>query len=146
MIYTNRYEVKKFLESYKNVKQEVDRLNALKKELELDMVSLKAVDYSKTRVDGGAGDACVLDVVIDRIAEIDKKIIEAIEKKYSTEQSVIAFINRLDNKNNDVDILMDRYIHLLKYHAIERKYSYTYESLKNKISKAYKRLALLSKI
>ena len=146
VIYTNRYEVKKFLESYKLNKREVDRLNALRRELELDMTSLKAVDYSKVRVDGSAGTSCVLEVVIDRLEEIKQQIAEATAKKYNTEKEVIALIHKLDNKNNDVDILMDRYIHLLKYHDIERKYSYTYESLKNKFSKAYKKLALLSKL
>lgn len=146
MIYTNRYEVKKFLESYKLIKKEVDRLNALRKELELDFTSLKSVDYSKIRVEGSAGTSCVLEVVIDRLEELKQQIAEATAKKYNTEKEVIALIHRLDNKNNDVDILMDRYIYLLKYHDIERKYSYTYESLKNKFSKAYKKLALLSKL
>lgn len=146
MIFTNRYEVKKFLESYKLIKKEVERLNALRRELELDMTSLKAVDYSKIRVEGSAGTSCVLEVVMDRLEELKNQIAEVTAKKYDIEKEVIALINKLDNKNNDVDILMDRYIHLLKYHEIERKYSYTYESLKNKISKAYMKLALLSKV
>jgi predicted transcriptional regulator len=145
VIFTNRYEVKKFLESYKLIKKEVERLNALRRELELDMTSLKAVDYSKIRVEGSAGTSCVLEVVMDRLEELKNQIAEVTAKKYDIEKEVIALINKLDNKNNDVDILMDRYIHLLKYHEIERKYSYTYESLKNKISKAYMKLALLSK-
>lgn len=146
MIFTNRYEVKKFLESYRQSKSEVDRLNALRRELELDITSLKAIDYSKVRVDGGASNACVLEAIIDKIAELEEKIATATLNKYQTEQDVIAFINKLKNDNNDVDILMDRYIFFLSYKALERKYNYTYESLKNKISKAYKTLALLSKI
>ena len=145
-IFMNRYEVKKYLESYRLAKNEVDRLNSLRRELELDITSLKSIDYSKIRVDGGASNAYVLEAVIDKIAELDEKIASATLNKYRTEKDVLAFIGKLKNDNNDVDILTDRYIFFLSYKALERKYNYTYESLKNKISKAYKTLAILSKL
>lgn len=116
-------------------------LNVLLKELNDDMTSLKATDYSKERVNSGGAKSCALEAVIDEISKIENQLKAAIQKKYETKQSVTEFICHIDNKNLDQDILIDKYINLMSYGMIEKKYGYTYESAKNKLSIACGKLA-----
>lgn len=144
MIFTNRYEVKKFLESYKLIQRKVETLQGMLKEIDADLTSLKAIDYSKVRVNGGGSISCVQEVIIDRKNQIEKEYLEAIESKYIIQAQVIEFINLISNKDRDVDILIDKHIHLLSTSALCKKYNYSEEVVYNKIYLAHKKLAKIS--
>ena len=143
MIYTNRYEVKLYLQSYKHAKKEVDRLNSSLRELDADMCSLKATDYSKERVNGNTPQ-CILDAIIDEKDKTIKLLEEKTKYKHSLKMEIIEFINQLDNNYLDCDVLIDRYINLLSIRDIGRKYTYSEEVVYNKMSLACKKLAILS--
>lgn len=139
----NRYEVKKFLERYKNIATEIERLKGLKKELELAKTSVRAVDYSKTRVKSVGGGYAV-DRIMDKIISIDKQLLYAIYRKVVTGKEIYEFIQQLGDENDLAGILIDKYFFSLNNHAIGRKYDIEDDTVKNKISIAYKKLALIS--
>jgi hypothetical protein len=144
VIFTNRYEVKKFLESYKLIQRKVETLYGMLREIEADLTSLKAIDYSKVRVNSGGSPSCVQEVILDRKNQIEKDYLAAIESKYIIQAQVIEFINQISNKDRDVDMLIDKHIHLLSTSALCKKYNYAEEVIYNKIYLAHKKLAKIS--
>lgn len=138
----SRYkEVIEKLRSYRDAKNECERIKLRLEEVETDLYGLSGTDYSKVNVRGG-GYSAAIETVIARKNELEEKLARALENKYTVETEVREYISVLSNKDHDQDILLDKYIELLPLKVIKNKYYYSYEYLKNKYTNCYKKLEM----
>lgn len=140
----NQYQVKDLLKSYGRIKARCRQLQARLRELEGDMCSLKATRYGVVHTTAKSE---VVEIVFDRIEKIKQELLDATQKKYEIEQTAIELINKLGNKDNDIDVMYAYFIEGLKADKIARKYGYECEQvIYNKIYRNCRKLAILSKI
>lgn len=131
-------EVKKLLKSLSALKtlvksRERQYNNALKY-IELQ----KAQDYSSPRVSGsGAGSSVEMAVI--RLERYKERYLEACEKMFIIEDKIEALLPLLDIEEQS--LVVDRFMNDIPLYRLYEKHFYTYDTLKDKYKKIYKKLA-----
>ena len=116
---------KQFLRQGYKIKKRISIQEALLKEYKTNLSSLKGIDYSKDKLQGGAiPDDTLMIKKMDRILEIESRI-KKLHEKLDTYQGIIS--EGLKGLNNCVEemIIVNRYINNLSWEEIADNIGYS---------------------
>lgn len=138
-------EVKDVLGRYIYKRERVLKLKATLDRTKADKSyfdTLRSIDYTKPRVQGGIQSSQVeqavmaADAVIERL---EQEYANAADDMFRTEDRIAKMLPYLDEQEQG--LIIDRYMDGVDFMTIAHKYYYQPESLLNKYTKIYKKMA-----
>lgn len=139
----NRYEISEILNSYKKAYSRYESALYQLVRLRYDLQGIKATVYDTVRVQGGK-DSDRLENLIDKETQLSDKVIQLRELAEDCADNVRRLIELISNKDCDCDILTALYIQRSDLSAVAKRYGYSYESTKNKVWIAKKKLVAIT--
>lgn len=126
---------KEYLEEIRSIDMRLRSDERRVAKLQQDMFSLQAIDYSKTRVDGG-----VPVNIDDKLARIDE-IIQKINREWAMlldkREQAVGLIRQLDNLRYQ-DVLIERYINNKKWEQVATDLKLSWKAIFNIHKRAIK--------
>ena len=119
-------EVLDFFEKLRSQRQELQSLIQERENVASDLASVKAVQYDKPKITVSANSdlAQVLEHIVERCEELDKRLAACMKALTDMRKEAYALLTLCDNPRGKA-VLYDRYLTGMSWAEIERKYGCT---------------------
>lgn len=123
-------EVLDFFEKLRSQRQELQSLIQERENVASDLASVKAVQYDKPKITVSANSdlAQVLEKIIERCEELDKRLASCMKTLTDMRKEAYALL-ALCNDSRDKAVLYDRYLVGMSWTQLEEKYGRTRQRL-----------------
>lgn len=123
-------EVRDFFEKLRSQRQEFQSLIQERENVASDLASVKAVQYDKPKITVSANSdlAQVLEKIIERCEELDKRLASCMKTLTDMRKEAYALL-ALCNDSRDKAVLYDRYLVGMSWTQLEEKYGRTRQRL-----------------
>ena len=123
-------EVLDFFEKLRSQRQELQSLIQERENVASDLASVKAVQYDKPKITVTANSdlAQVLEKIIERCEELDKRLASCMKTLTDMRKEAYALL-ALCNDSRDEAVLYDRYLVGMSWTQLEKKYGRTRQRL-----------------
>ena len=123
-------EVRDFFERLRSQRQELQSLIQERENVASDLASVKAVQYDKPKITVSANSdlAQVLEKIIERCEELDKRLASCMKTLTDMRKEAYALL-ALCNDSRDKAVLYDRYLVGMSWTQLEKKYGRTRQRL-----------------
>lgn len=123
-------EVRDFFEKLRSQRQELQSLIQERENVASDLASVKAVQYDKSKITVSANSdlAQVLEKIIERCEELDKRLASCMKTLTDMRKEAYALL-ALCNDSRDKAVLYDRYLVGMSWTQLEKKYGRTRQRL-----------------
>lgn len=123
-------EVRDFLEKLRSQRQELQSLIQERENVASDLASVKAVQYDKPKITVSANSdlAQVLEKIIERCEELDKRLASCMKTLTDMRKEAYTLL-ALCNDSRDKAVLYDRYLVGMSWTQLEKKYGRTRQRL-----------------
>ena len=123
-------EVLDFFEKLRSQRQELQSLIQERENVASDLASVKAVQYDKPKITVSANSdlAQVLEKIIERCEELDKRLASCMKTLTDMRKEAYALL-ALCNDSRDKAVLYDRYLVVMSWTQLEEKYGRTRQRL-----------------
>lgn len=123
-------EVLDFFEKLRSQRQELQSLIQERENVASDLASVKAVQYDKPKITVTANSdlAQVLEKIIERCEELDKRLASCMKTLTDMRKEAYALL-ALCNDSRDKAVLYDRYLVGMSWTQLEKKYGRTRQRL-----------------
>nr|DAP46766.1 MAG TPA: Protein of unknown function (DUF1492) [Caudoviricetes sp.] len=123
-------EVLDFFEKLRSQRQELQSLIQERENVASDLASVKAVQYDKPKITVSANSdlAQVLEKIIERCEELDKRLASCMKTLTDMRKEAYALL-ALCNDSRDKAVLYDRYLVGMSWTQLEKKYGRTRQRL-----------------
>ena len=123
-------EVRDFFEKLRSQRQELQSLIQERENVASDLASVKAVQYDKPKITVTANSdlAQVLEKIIERCEELDKRLASCMKTLTDMRKEAYALL-ALCNDSRDKAVLYDRYLVGMSWTQLEKKYGRTRQRL-----------------
>lgn len=123
-------EVRDFFEKLRSQRQELQSLIQERENVASDLASVKAVQYDKPKITVSANSdlAQVLEKIIERCEELDKRLASCMKTLTDMRKEAYALL-ALCNDSRDKAVLYDRYLVGMSWTQLEEKYGRTRQRL-----------------
>lgn len=123
-------EVRNFFEKLRSQRQELQSLIQERENVASDLASVKAVQYDKPKITVSANSdlAQVLEKIIERCEELDKRLASCMKTLTDMRKEAYALL-ALCNDSRDKAVLYDRYLVGMSWTQLAEKYGRTRQRL-----------------
>lgn len=123
-------EVRDFFEKLRSQRQELQSLIQERENVASDLASVKAVQYDKPKITVSANSdlAQVLEKIIERCEELDKRLASCMKTLTDMRKEAYALL-ALCNDSRGKAVLYDRYLVGMSWTQLEKKYGRTRQRL-----------------
>lgn len=123
-------EVRDFFEKLRSQRQELQSLIQERENVASDLASVKAVQYDKPKITVSANSdlAQVLEKIIERCEELDKRLASCMKTLTDMRKEAYTLL-ALCNDSRDKAVLYDRYLVGMSWTQLEKKYGRTRQRL-----------------